>query len=162
MRMALATVSGLSTGAPWTSGAAPAAWKPSMRGDSPASRKPFQYAVMLPALPTGMHNASSGRSEPSSSSTSNAAVFWPSRRNGLTLLTSAIGWRPDTSPTSSRARPQLPRRATRMAPAQLADQLERLVEVAAQCHDAGAVHQRLGELAGRDLALGDVHRARQA
>ena len=42
MRIALATVSGFSTGAPWTRGAAPAAWKPSMRGDSPDSRKPFQ------------------------------------------------------------------------------------------------------------------------
>ena len=45
MRIALATVSGSSTGAPCTSGAAPAAWKPSIRGaeaelrGSPSSRR---------------------------------------------------------------------------------------------------------------------------
>ncbi len=32
MRMAVATVSGLATGAPRTRGAAPAAWKPNMLG----------------------------------------------------------------------------------------------------------------------------------
>jgi hypothetical protein len=48
-------------------------------------------------------------------------------------LTSAIGWRSTSSRTS----------------------VERLVEVAAQRDDAGAVHERLGELAGGDLALGD-------
>ena len=37
-----------------------------------------------------------------------------------------------------------------------ADELERLVEVAAQRDHAGAVHQRLGQLAGRDLALGTI------
>ena len=92
---------------------------------------------MLPALPTGMQSASSG--SPSSSRTSNAAVFWPSIRNGLTELTSSIGW----------------------LLGELADELERLVEVAAQRDHARAVHQRLGELAGRDLALGDDHRAAQ-
>ena len=70
---------------------------------------------MLPALPTGMHSASSGR-RPSSSMTSKAAVFWPSRRNGLTLLTSAIGWRWVSSRTSSRASSKLPRSATTRAP----------------------------------------------
>src|SRR4051794_1320369 len=37
MRIALATVSGFSTGLPCTSGAAPAAWKPSIRGAAPIS-----------------------------------------------------------------------------------------------------------------------------
>src|SRR5579871_3653549 len=51
MRMAEATVAGLATGLPSTMGAAPAAWKPNMRGSvlvTPAawySLKPFQYAV---------------------------------------------------------------------------------------------------------------------
>jgi len=39
------------------------------------------------------------------------------------------------------------------------DELERLVEVAAQGDHAGAVHQRLGELAGGDLAVGHDHGA---
>ena len=39
---------------------------------------------------------------------------------------------------------------------ELADELERLVEVAAQRDDPRAVHERLGELAGRDLALGTI------
>ena len=41
MRMAVAIVSGWRTGAPCTSGAAPAAWKPNMRGAlgiSPSAR----------------------------------------------------------------------------------------------------------------------------
>ena len=42
IRIALATVSGCATGAPWTSGAAPSAWKPSIRGDSPSSANPCQ------------------------------------------------------------------------------------------------------------------------
>ena len=92
---------------------------------------------MLPALPTGMDSASIG---PSSSTISNAAVFCPSSRNGLTELTSAIGWRSD----------------------ELAHERQRLVEVAAQRDHARAVHQRLGELAGGDLALGHDHRAASA
>ena len=44
---------------------------------------------MLPALPTGIARMSGAR--PRSSQTSNAAVFWPSSRNGLTELTSVIG-----------------------------------------------------------------------
>ena len=47
----------------------------------------------------------------------------------------------------------------RMAVGELADELQRLVEVPAQRDDAGAVHERLGELAGGDLALWDDHRA---
>ena len=44
----------------------------------------------------------------------------------------------------------------RVAAGELADDLERLVEVAAQRDDARAVHQRLGELARGDLALGTM------
>ena len=136
MRIALATVSGDSTGAPCTSGAAPAACQPSMRGREPASVKPVQYAVMLPALPTGMESASIS---PSSSTISKAAVFCPSRRNGLTEFTSAIGCRSTSD----------------------AHELQRLVEVPAQRDHPRAVHERLGELARGDLALGHDHRARQ-
>ncbi len=59
MRMAVARVSGLSTGRPRTRGAAPAAWKPSILGSPLAfprawySLYPIQWAVMFPALPTG-------------------------------------------------------------------------------------------------------------
>ncbi|MFL5874098.1 MAG: hypothetical protein ACJ75T_11605 [Solirubrobacterales bacterium] len=42
---------------------------------------------------------------------------------------------------------------------ELADDPQGVVEVALQGDDAGAVHQRLGELADRDLSLGDDHRA---
>ena len=45
----------------------------------------------------------------------------------------------------------------RVALGQLADDPERVVEVAADRDHARAVHQRLGELADRDLALGDDH-----
>ena len=45
---------------------------------------------------------------------------------------------------------------------ELADDPQRVVEVPLQGDDAGAVHQRLGELADRDLALGDDHRPAQA
>ena len=50
----------------------------------------------------------------------------------------------------------------RMARGQLAHERERLVEVAAQRDHARAVHQRLGQLAGGDLAVGHDHGARQA
>ena len=105
MRMAVATVSGWSTGWPRTIGAAPAAWNPHILGRlvatgsriSPASPAvgeaysvyPFQYAVMLPAFPTG-RTWMSGAS-PRASTTSNAAVFWPSMRAGLTELTRSTG-----------------------------------------------------------------------
>jgi len=42
---------------------------------------------------------------------------------------------------------------------ELADELQRLVEVAPQRHHPRPVHQRLRELAGGDLALGNDHRA---
>src|SRR4029078_8445184 len=95
IRIAVATVSGLSTGRPSTSGAAPSAWNPNIRGgadDRPAaaySTNPAQYALMLPALPTGIARMSGAR--PRSSQTSKAAVFCPSSGNGLTQITSVTG-----------------------------------------------------------------------
>ncbi len=86
---------------------------------------------MLPALPTGMARMSGAR--PRSSQTSKAAVFWPSRRNGLTELTSVTGW----SSCSASA----------------ADDREGLVEVAVDGDDPGARDERLEQLADRDLAL---------
>ncbi len=78
------------------------------------SSKPRHQAVMLPALPTGIASASGG--SPSSSQTSNAAVFWPSIRYGLTELTSSTGWRSASSRTISSASSKLPRRAITRAP----------------------------------------------
>ena len=79
MRIAVAMVSGCSTGTPLTSGAAPAAWKPSIAGlRPPSSQNPRQYALMFPAFPTG--NASASGMRPSASATSKAAVFCPSMR----------------------------------------------------------------------------------
>ena len=60
---------------------------------------------MLPALPTGMQSA---QFPPRSSWISNAAVFWPSMRNSLTELTSAIGCLSVSSRTSSSAWSKLP------------------------------------------------------
>src|SRR5579884_4005246 len=91
MRIADATVSGRATGWPTTNGAAPAAWNPHIRGRAPTrparwySTKPRQYAVMLPALPTGIASTSGAR--PSTSQISKAPVFWPSIRYGLTEFT---------------------------------------------------------------------------
>ena len=71
------------------------ACQPRIRGvreETPAlaySTYPFQYAEMLPALPTGS-TWRSGAS-PSMSTTSKEAVFCPSRRIGLTELTRATG-----------------------------------------------------------------------
>ncbi|CAL9312054.1 hypothetical protein SUDANB135_04879 [Streptomyces sp. SudanB135_2055] len=95
MRMAVAMVDGSLTTSPRTIGALPEAWKPHMRGvleltaSAAYSLYPFQYAVMLPALPTG-RTWMSGAS-PSMSTISKAAVFCPSIRTGLTELTSATG-----------------------------------------------------------------------
>ena len=44
---------------------------------------------------------------------------------------------------------------------ELADDRQGVVEVSLEGDDAGAVHERLGELADRDLALRDDHRAAQ-
>ena len=72
---------------------------------------------MLPALPTGMASTSGAR--PRSSQISKAAVFWPSRRNGLTELTSVTGW--SSCSASARTIPsawsKLPSMATTRAPA---------------------------------------------
>ena len=65
-------------------------------------------------------------------------VFCPSMRNSLTELTSAIGWRVG----------------------ELADEPQRLSN-SRDRHDLRSVHQRLGELADRDLALGHDHDAAQ-
>ena len=46
--------------------------------------------------------------------------------------------------------------------AQLAHECRGVVEVAADLQHRGAVDERLGQLAERDVALGDEHRARQA
>src|SRR3954468_3118887 len=95
MRIAVAMVDGAATTAPVTIGAAPAAWKPRITGVCVATESaaysmyPFQYAVMLPALPTG-RQCTSGAS-PSTSQISNAAVFCPSIRYALTELTSDTG-----------------------------------------------------------------------
>ncbi len=78
IRIADATVSGSSTGAPRTSGAAPSAWYPCSRGAVSYSWNPFHHEVTLPAFPTGMHSTSGA--SPSASHTSNAAVFCPSTR----------------------------------------------------------------------------------
>src|SRR3954452_6866698 len=114
MRIADATVSGFSTGAPCTSGAAPSAWKPYSFGATSYSLKPRHHAVMLPALPTGMHSTSGG--SPKASQTSNAAVFCPSIRYSLTELTKEIGCLDASSRTSVSAWSKLPRNATTRAP----------------------------------------------
>ena len=93
IRMAVATVWGCSITWPRTIGAAPWAWKPIIFGHCaiwPAVRYslyPFQYAEMLPALPTGRQWYVGAR--PNWSQTSRAAVFWPSRRKGFNELTSS-------------------------------------------------------------------------
>ena len=89
---------------------------------------------MLPALPTGMHSASSS---------SELLDQLEGRR--LLALDAELVDRVDER--------------DRVALDQLADERQRLVEVAAQRDHPRAVHQRLRELAGRDLALGDDHRA---
>ena len=72
---------------------------------------------MLPALPTGMASTSGAR--PRSSQISKAAVFWPSRRNGFTELTSVTGWSSCSASarTIASAWSKLPSMATTRAPA---------------------------------------------
>ena len=71
---------------------------------------------MLPALPTGIARTSGAR--PRSSQTSNAPVFWPSSRNGLTELTSVIGCSScsDSARTTRSASSKLPRTEITRAP----------------------------------------------
>src|SRR5215213_9516410 len=80
------------------------------------SRNPRQYALMLPALPTGIARTSGAR--PRSSTISNAPVFWPSSRYGLTELTSVIGlsFCSESARTTRSAASKLPRTATTRAP----------------------------------------------
>ncbi len=95
IRIAVAIVWGSGTGTPVTSGAAPAAWNPNSCGGSeivPSARYseyPSQWLEMLPALPTGTQWMSGAR--PRKSQISNAAVFCPWSRKGLTLFTSVTG-----------------------------------------------------------------------
>ena len=69
---------------------------------------------MLPALPTG-RQCTSGAS-PSASTISNAAVFWPSSRSGLTELTSATGYSAASLRTISRQSSKLPSTWSSLAP----------------------------------------------
>ncbi len=92
----------------------------------------------MPALPTGM-KWKSGAS-PSTSTTSKAAVFWPSMRSLLTEFTRCTGY----LSASSRA------------------MLEAVVEVALHLQQLRVVGDRLAELAHRDLALRYQHRGRDA
>ena len=95
IRIAVAMVDGSGTTAPLTIGAAPEAWNPYIFGvlvalpASTSSVYPIQYAVMLPALPTGRQWMSGA--SPSAATISKAAVFWPCSRSGLTELTRATG-----------------------------------------------------------------------
>ena len=93
---------------------------------------------MLPALPTGMHSASSGVAE------------LLEHLEGRRLL------------ALEAERVDAVDQGDRVALGELAHELEGLVEVAAQRHDARAVHERLRELARGDLALGDDHGAADA
>ncbi len=69
---------------------------------------------MFPALPTGMARTSGA--SPSSSTTSKAAVFWPSIRLGLTLLTRVTGWVSASCRTLCRASSKLPSMISTVAP----------------------------------------------
>ena len=92
---------------------------------------------MLPALPTGMQSASSV-----------AELLDDLEGGGLLALEAVLVDGVDER--------------DRVAVGQRAHERQRLVEVAAQRDDARAVHERLGELALRDLALRHDHRAGQA
>ena len=94
---------------------------------------------MLPALPTG--RACTSGAVPSASTISNAAVFCPSMRIRVDGVDQRDG---------------------REVGGELAGQLQAVVEVAVDLDDLRAVHDRLRELAHRDLALRDQHRAGDA
>ncbi len=136
----LATVRGSSTGRPLTRGAAPAAWPPSMRGrrvhrpSAKYSRNPRQYAVMLPALPTGMASTSGASSQ----------LVDDLEGGGL-------------GPCCGRPVDQGDARVG----GQLAHRGQRLVEVAGNGKHVGAVHLRLHQLAGGDRPRRDHHRGAQ-
>ena len=92
---------------------------------------------MLPALPTGMQRASSSSGE----------RLIDLEGAGLLALDPELVDRVD--------------QRDRVAGGEPADELQGDVEVAAQRDHPGTVHQRLGQLAGGDLAVGDDHRAAQ-
>ena len=91
----------------------------------------------VPGVPD--RQAVHGRRLPSASTISNAAVFWPSMRAGLTELTTST---PGSLP-------------------ELANDVERDVEVAVDRDDPRAVNQRLRKLSERDLSRGEHDRAQQ-
>ncbi len=93
---------------------------------------------MLPALPTGMHSASSSAVE----------GLVDLERGRLLAFDAELVDRVDEH--------------DRVGVGQLAHERERLVEVALERDHARAVHQRLRHLALRDLALGHDHRAGDA
>ena len=97
----------------------------------PDSWKPCHQAVTLPALPTGIARAS-GR----------LAQLLDHLEGGRLLALDPV-------------RVDRVDELDRVLVGELADDRQRLVEVALQGDHAGAVHQRLDELADRDLALGD-------
>ena len=68
----------------------------------------------MPAFPTGMQSTSGA--SPSTSTTSKAAVFWPSIRYSLTELTSDTGCFAASSRTTASASSKFPRSATTRAP----------------------------------------------
>src|SRR6266516_891341 len=120
IRIAVAMVCGSLTTAPVTIGAAPEAWKPNILGRrlafpaSSSSEYPIQYAVMLPALPTGRQWMSGA--SPSASTISKAAVFWPCSRSGLTELTSATGYSWESFDARDRQSSKLPSTWSSRAP----------------------------------------------
>ena len=69
---------------------------------------------MLPAFPTGMARMSGA--SPSSSTISKAAVFCPSIRLGLTLLTRVTGWVSASWRTERSASSKLPSMIRTVAP----------------------------------------------
>ena len=69
---------------------------------------------MLPAFPTGMQWTCGA--SPSASQISNAAVFWPSIRDGLIEFTTVTPPRSPSSRTSRSASSKLPRMETTLAP----------------------------------------------
>ena len=111
-------------GRPLTSGAAPAAWKPHIRGvaGDPAGRRVLAEPRPVRADVAGVadrdgqdvRRAAQLRRRPR-----RRAVFWPSRRNGLTELTRVTGWSSCSASarTMASAWSKLPSMATTRAPA---------------------------------------------
>ena len=120
MRIAVAIVAGLATGSPSTIGAAPAAWKPHIRGRRRGDAVGGVLAVALPVRGdvAGVADRQAvhvGRA-PSASTISNAAVFWPSMRNGLTRVDQRDRVVSASSRASVRQSSKLPSICTSFAP----------------------------------------------